>query len=194
MLVTKNPVKLFIMILSKHLEMKLFIPVFLLFCGTILKGQVLNYDANRGLFEMSFKDTVLVSEKAPGASSFKNLGYLNKGTENCTFTKLRSGSLKLTVSTDKCKIGSNVHILVKYTDGKMGDSKNNSDLSSDDGHFIHFNISKPIEKIRLSSDNGYIYDFTGFKETNKMLKDFTSMNYKELNDKYSQSTDIYEGF
>ncbi len=182
------------MIQSKHFEMKLIVALILLFPVFVLKSQVLQFDENRGMFVMSYSDTVLVSEKTPSGSTFKNLGYLTKGTENCTYTKLKSGSLKLSMSTYKCKIGSNVHILVKYKDGKMADSKNDADLIFDEGNFVHYNISKPIEKVRISSENGYIYDFTGFKETNKMLKDFTSLNYKALYEKYSQPTDIYEGF
>ena len=178
----------------KYLEMKLLLIVLIVFTGSALKAQTLKYDENIGLFEMSYTDTVLVSEKGKASSSFTNMGFLAKGTENCSYTKLKNGSVKFTASTTKCLITTNVQVLVKYKDGNMADSKTNEDVSYESGQFIHYNMKKPIEKVRISSMNGFVYDLTGFNKTNDMLSTFKSLDGKQLNEKYSQPVDIYDGF
>lgn len=174
---------------NKKMNLMILINLLLVFVSNNTFCQSINYDENQGMFEMTFSDTITMNYIK---DNFIDTEIFN----NCYLVKWKSGKLHLRLASIVSCSGDNVHILVKYTDGTIADSKKNDDISYQTGNtldFIHWNIAKEISKIRFVCGD-LSYDVSGFSKINRLLADFKALTYKELNDKYNKPIDAYDGF
>lgn len=143
-------------------------------------------DEGRGYFEMRYNDTIYIVEHKDEETIER------KSFQRFRMQKFKGGKVDL-YSYDVLDEVIDGQILVKYIDGTISDSKLKNDVAYNNSYLIHFNLLKLIIKIRVK-ENNKLYDISGFKRTNSLLKEFKKLNYLQLNDKFNKTKDIYDGF
>jgi len=172
-----------------YFKNKHFITGLLFLIALQVNGQNYDYDEIKGYFLMSYQDTIKIAEIAK--DNTEELVF-----EDFDIIKWKTGELNLRILSVFACQGDDVHIIIKYTDGTISDSKKSDNISYQHGNSLditQWNISKPISKIRLTDEYGYLYEITGFTKTNILIKEFKNLSYKQLNSKYNKSVDIYDG-